>query len=103
MSHEFQSCLDAYQKRVNTALDKYLREHNDICMALKKEIHFFDKDKNFTNNLIYQLRLKKYHSYFKFQSKDQLLGEATSIYMYWYDAPKRIWQYNCDMSQQQMF
>ena len=85
------------QKGGTSALDKYLRDHNDICMASRKEVHFFDKDKNFINKLIYKLRLEKYHSYFRPQSEHQLIGEATPIYMYWYDAPKRIWEYNSDM------
>ena len=33
------------QKGGTTALDRYLRLHPEICMANKKEVHFFDSDK----------------------------------------------------------
>jgi len=81
------------QKGGTSALDKYLREHNQLCMALRKEVHFFDNDDYF----LYKPNYKKYHSYFKPNSEDKLVGEATPIYMYWYDSPKRIWKYNPDM------
>lgn len=89
--------ISGTQKGGTTALDTYLREHSDICMASKKEVHFFDKDVYFTNNLMRKVSHIKYHSYFKPLSNVQLVGEATPIYMYWHDAPKRMWEYNPDM------
>ena len=38
------------QKGGTTALDYYLRKHVEICMANKKEVHFFDNDSLFKNN-----------------------------------------------------
>ena len=32
------------QRGGTTALDSYLRTHSDICMADKKEVHYFDID-----------------------------------------------------------
>ena len=40
------------QKGGTTALDYYLRLHQDICMAKKKEVHFFDNDKYFLKGKI---------------------------------------------------
>ena len=37
------------QKGGTTALDQYLRMHPEICMADKKEVHFFDNDKYFVD------------------------------------------------------
>lgn len=82
------------QKGGTTALDAYLREHPQICMANKKEVHFFDDENNFTTqNPDYSL----YHAYFSPNSVHSISGEATPIYMYWRNTPERIWQYNPDM------
>lgn len=83
------------QKGGTSALDSYLRVHPDICMAENKEVHFFDNESYFTcnNTIDYSL----YHSVFDPKIGNRVLGEATPIYMYWYDAPKRIWEYNPDM------
>jgi hypothetical protein len=79
------------QKAGTTALDAYLREHPDICMAQRKEVHFFDDEEAFRNgNEDYEL----YHSYFGHCSQAMLVGEATPIYSYWKQAPQRIQKYN---------
>lgn len=81
------------QKGGTTALDVYLRENPSICMAEKKEVHFFDNEENFAKKADYS----SYHSLFNPTSSHKLLGEATPIYMYWYSAPRRIWEYNQDI------
>lgn len=81
------------QKGGTTALEKYLGRHPSISMASQKEVHFFDNESTFKAETDYSA----YHSYFEIDTQDKLLGEATPIYMYWYDAPRRIWQYNPNM------
>jgi len=81
------------QKGGTTALDKYLRVNKAISMATKKEVHFFDNEANFDNTVDYS----KYHSHFESGTKRTILGEATPIYMYWHQAPRRIWNYNPQM------
>ncbi len=78
------------QKSGTTALYKYLRVHPEIEMATQKEVHFFDNENNFTGEIEYL----NYHASFSKKSIGFLRGEATPIYMYWNEAPKRIWQYN---------
>jgi hypothetical protein len=79
------------QKGGTTALHAYLADHPDLCMASSKEVHFFDNEEVFANDPVdYGI----YHAHFRPGHPGQLLGEATPIYMYWQDAPKRIWQYN---------
>ena len=78
------------QKGGTTALENYMREHPQISMANPKEVHFFDNESKFISSPDYS----SYHSHFKPHSADQVLGEATPIYMYWYSAPRRIWEYN---------
>lgn len=82
------------QKGGTSALDSYLREHPEICMANIKEVHFFDNENNFQCD---KTDFSRYHSAFDPKPWHKLVGETTPIYMYWFDAPRRIWQYNPDM------
>ncbi len=82
------------QKGGTTALDAYLRDHPEICMAVQKEAHFFDNEECFQHE---KPDYHKYHSLFKPNRSNKILGEATPIYMYWKPAPGRIWHYNPHM------
>lgn len=82
------------QKSGTTALAEFLNEHSAIQLSSKKELHFFDRDRHFKNNPV---NYDWYHNYFDMNRNDQLLGEATPIYMYWKLAPKRIFEYNPNM------
>jgi hypothetical protein len=82
------------QKGGTTALDAYLREHPQICMASKKEVHFFDNESYFRNR---KPNYSKYHKFFQPNASQKILGEATPSYMYWYSAPRLIWEYNPNM------
>ena len=55
------------QKGGTTALDYYLRSHQEICMAIKKEVHFFDNDNYFKHEKIVA-PLKKSNFEFKFNA-----------------------------------
>ena len=82
------------QKGGTSALDVFLRQHPDICMAQTcKEVHYFDQEKNFTGPPDY----KHYHSFFRPGPKHRVIGDATPIYMYWDSAPIRIKSYNPKM------
>lgn len=82
------------QKGGTTTLDGYLRLHPAICMASKKEVHFFDDDRYFVHG---KVDYGAYHSFFDPRPSHRLLGETTPSYMYWLDAPRRIWEYNPDI------
>ena len=100
---KFQSILGKYpfsridfiiagtQKGGTTALDEYFRTHQSICMAHKKEVHFFDEDRYFEKK---SPNYSKYHKYFSPNDYSQVIGEATPIYMYWNKAIERIHVYN---------
>lgn len=79
------------QKGGTSALDAYLREHPEICMANKKEVHYFDNDFFFTNG---KPDYSLYHRSFSPNPLHKVLGEATPIYMYWSSIPKRLFEYN---------
>lgn len=79
------------QKSGTTALNEYLYAHPELCMLKRKEIHFFDNDPIFAGKPV---DYTKYHSFFSPQWSQRLCGEATPDYMYWYSAPRRIWEYN---------
>jgi hypothetical protein len=79
------------QKAGTTALDVYLREHPQICMAMKRGsllivMAFSGKPNYFA-----------YHSHFSPRGEHQLVGEATPIYAYWDASVQRIWEYNSEM------
>ncbi len=82
------------QKGGTSALDAYMRDHPEICMADKKEVHFFDNESIFQEK---KVDYAAYHSFFTPKTSHKLLGETTPSYMYWYDSPRRIWQYNPSM------
>jgi hypothetical protein len=82
------------QKGGTSALHAYLKEHPEICMAERKEVHFFDNETIFRNGTP---DYSEYHSAFAPKEQHRFLGEATPIYMYWYDSPRRIWEYNPNM------
>jgi hypothetical protein len=79
------------QKGGTSALSSYLRRHPQICLANPKEVHLFDTEECFKWPLV--VRERFYHSYFMPGISSRILGETT-IYMYWYAAPRRIWEYN---------
>lgn len=82
------------QKGGTSALDAYLREHPEICMADRKEVHFFDNEAHFSIN---KTDYSKYHAWFSPKKSHKLLGEASPIYMYWENTPRRLWEYNSNM------
>lgn len=77
------------QKSGTTALDQYLREHSEVEMGVKKELHFFDNDSFFMNRVNYD----DYHKNF-LSNKIKIKGESTPIYMYWNPSIPRIYEYN---------
>ena len=66
------------QKSGTTALDRYLRQHPEIEMGSKKELHFFDHEKNFLGKANYD----QYHQHFA-GHHSKIRGECTS------------WAYTC--------
>lgn len=107
------------QKSGTSTLDAYLRLQPEICMAERKEVHLFDNEKIFNEETVDYSSLEKffpqfgrtgshisdpdnfsgdkydlYHTFFSPHPPQHLCGEVTPSYMYWYDAPRRIWEYN---------
>lgn len=82
------------QKGGTTTQNCYLREHPEICVAAKKEVHFFDDEAYFSDKTP---DYAEYHSFFNHQPRHRLVGESTPEYMYVHDAPRRILEYNPDM------
>lgn len=78
------------QKAGTTALYHYLKQHPSLCMADKKEVHYFDQETFFQGVPDYE----EYHKWFQPTRHSKLLGEVTPVYMYWHSAPRRIWEYN---------
>ena len=82
------------QKGGTTSLDAWLRQHPAIGMARQKEVHFFDDEAAFAAGPPPD---DAYHAAFDRAPGVTIHGEATPIYTYWADAPRRIWAYNPHM------
>ncbi|MDX1293081.1 MAG: sulfotransferase domain-containing protein [Hyphomonas sp.] len=93
MARRIDFIIAGVQKAGTTSLDAFLRQHPDICMAKKKEPHFFDKR---PPTGIRWLDYWLYHRQFDWKAwRDGcLLGEATPIISWWNGALERVWAYN---------
>ena len=78
------------QRAGTTTLYVYLRQHPEICMPARKELHFFDNEELWRSPPAYD----SYHAAFPVAPSHRLLGEATPIYMYWEPALPRMRDYN---------
>lgn len=96
MNRRVDFVIGGTQKGGTTALWRYLREHPDICLSSKKEVHFFDRERYFKCD---SADYSKYHRRFTRSgcADNRIWGDKTPIYMYWYSAPRRIWEYNPNM------
>jgi hypothetical protein len=74
------------QKAGTTGLHYYLMQHPNLVGAYKKEVHYFDSDKN------YEKGEKWYHKNFKNEQwkKSFLCFESSPAYMYRKEVPLRI-------------
>ena len=70
------------QKGGTTALYYYLKEHPEIFMSSKKEVHFFD--------LNWHKGIKWYEKQFRGSDRAKAIGEASPLYMYLEEVPERI-------------
>jgi hypothetical protein len=78
------------QKGGTSSVDAWLRQHPQVRMARKKEIHYFDFDQRWRKD-------RWYHRYFDPLPQHTAVGEATPIYTYAPEAARRIWEYNAAM------
>jgi hypothetical protein len=84
------------QKGGTTALARFLAADPRICMAPEKEVHFFDApgydetESTASQNSRYRTAFPNYHG-------QEIVGEATPIYMYVPCIAQRIHRYNPDM------
>ena len=79
------------QKGGTSAIDRYLREHPELCLPRRKELHFFDTDRYFAAEPV---DYSAYHAAFNPGPSQRFLGEVTPAYLYWPTAPERIARYN---------
>lgn len=78
------------QKAGTTALRIYLSQHDEVFMA-DKEIHFFDRDENFSKGLEW------YESFFDHDDSERVVGEKTPDYMYDERVAERIYEFLPDV------
>lgn len=96
------------QKAGTSSLHGYLREHPDLYLPEKKELHFFDNEEIEWGNIQRGSRVllqrtrkvdpyAKYHEEFEGGEQEKTWGEATPIYLYWKECMSRIKNYNQKM------
>lgn len=78
-------CIGA-QKAGTTAFYDLLKQHPQINLSDKKEIHFFDIQTNYDKGVSW------YNSFFKKDQKDKIKGEFTPDYLLYNYVPKRIFE-----------
>ncbi len=78
------------QKSGTTALHYFLKEHRQIALPDRQELHFFDNEEIFSGPVNYQLL----HRHFRPAARTTTAGEVTPSYLYWKPAMERIWNYN---------
>src|SRR5262245_47614243 len=78
------------QKSGTTALHYFLNKHPQIALPDRQEMHFFDDEQIFSQQVDYELL----HRHFRLIGGSTLAGEVTPSYLYWKPAMDRIWKYN---------
>ena len=79
------------QKGATTALHHFLRQHDNLHLPDRKELHFFDDTKLDWTKPDYD---RSYHSHFCQVPPEDLWGESTPIYTYWKPSAARLHAYN---------
>jgi hypothetical protein len=72
------------QKAGTTSLYSILKQHSQIYMHPKKELHFFDRDSDYEDGVNF------YASYFRNTGEASAVGEATPAYLFLPEIPGRI-------------
>jgi hypothetical protein len=80
------------QKGGTTELQRILRQHRQLGLASRKEVHYFDNEAFFRSGRDGDEAW--YHSFFDAGADVLLHGENTPAYLYWNGAPERIRRYN---------
>jgi hypothetical protein len=70
-----------------TWIERHLRQHPQIFLPERKELHFFDREENFSRGI------EHYRSFFRGADGADAVGEATPDYLHHPLAPARIKQY----------
>jgi hypothetical protein len=74
-----------------TWIERQLREHPQVFLPSRKELHFFDREENFEKGIDH------YKSYFVEAEDSLAVGEATPDYLHHPLAPQRIKRYLGDV------
>lgn len=67
-----------------TWIERHLRQHPQVFLPVRKELHFFDREENFAKGIAH------YESFFRGADGAAVAGEATPDYLHHPLAPERI-------------
>ena len=76
-----------------TALFDVVAQHPEICASLRKEVHYFDRNRFFRG----EPRDHRYHAWFDPRPTHKILFEATPRYMFSRECMPRMQKYNSEM------
>ena len=88
------------QKSGTTALRYFLKQHSQIALPDRQELHFFDDEEIFSGPVDYELLHRHFRPIGRVQSwllpvrLGPIAGEVTPSYLYWKPAMERIRNYN---------
>ena len=88
------------QKSGTTALRYFLKQHSQIALPDRQELHFFDDEGIFSGPVDYELLHRHFRPIGRVQSwllpvrLGPIAGEVTPSYLYWKPAMERIRNYN---------
>ena len=80
-------------KAGTTAVYESLKQTDQLCLSVVKEVKFFTDEKFYNRNDSEAF----YHSFFNRKSHQKLVGEASPSYLYHYGDIQRIYNYNKDI------
>src|SRR5438067_13484716 len=78
------------QKSGTTALHYFLAKHPNITMGDQQEIHFFDDEAMFVDQVDYE----QLDTHYPPVAPSIIAGDCTPSYIYYKPAAERIWKYN---------
>ena len=85
-------------KASTTSLYHYLSTHQDIFMAIPKEINYFSKDDINKQELYYNSftvdSIEEYENLFKNKNNAKIVGEASVSYLFYEKVANKIFRYN---------
>lgn len=94
ISNQVSIFVGGVQKSGTRSVSRYFRQHPNLAVHRKIEGHFFDRHKNFIEEIPVASALNDYHKNFAVHSGTKALCDITPDYIFRKAAIKRVFNYN---------